>query len=141
MLPASVRGLWRLGAVLILLVLVVPLALIALVTGEAIFFGLALGVTIVVGGTGLLIADLSYKHWSWGMDDEVIEAKWGVMTRNSQIVPRRRVQTVTTETGPYDRYLGLVTVVVHTAGTHSPNLSIPHLEAADAERIQARFGR
>jgi len=86
------------------------------------------------------VIDLGYRRWRWGLDHRWIERRSGVLVRKTQIVPRSRVQTLTTKTGPIDRWLGLSSIVIHTAGTHTPNLTIPHLERASADRLREELG-
>ena len=96
---------------------------------------------LVFGATGWVLADLHYRAWRWGLDERWLEARHGVFVRSTQIVPRTRVQTLTTRTGPLDRWLGLTTVVVHTAGTHTPNLVIPHVGPEAVARLRRELGR
>ena len=139
-LPSSIRTLWRvlvlvgsvalLGAAVVVGVITdLPLLLVGLVAA-AVVFALALWWTV----------ELRYRNWRWGLDDRWIERRSGVVVQITQIVPRSRVQTLTTRTGPLDRWLGLTSIVVHTAGTATPNLTIPHLEQGAADHIRAELG-
>lgn len=133
-LPLPVRRLWR-G--------------VAVVSGVAVLFGLgaldlilrASDVTppwpplvvpaltaIVVAIAGLAVAEARYRTWRYRLDEHSVAARWGVLNHHSAVVPRNRVQTVTTSDGPADRFLGLTTLTVHTAGALAPNLTIPHLD-------------
>ena len=140
-LPRSIHTLWR----------VVAAIEAALLLGGSLALGVLVGRPSVSAGLACLVAsfsavrwwvnDLSYARWRWGIDDRWIERHRGVIVRTTQVVARSRVQTLTTRTGPIDRWLGLSSIVVHTAGTHAPNLTIPHLEADAAERLRSELGR
>jgi len=51
-------------------------------------------------------------------------------------VPYARIQHVDTRHGPLDRWLGLATVVVFTAGHRGAIIAIPALAADEAEEIR-----
>lgn len=139
-LPPSIRTFWRVVA----LVVAGVAALIGIVVGVAVgAVWVAIGVPVVVVVLLALrwwVIDLGYARWRWGIDERWVERRSGVIVRTTQIVPRSRVQTLTTRTGPIDRWLGLSSIVIHTAGTHTPNLVIPHLEADTADRLRAELG-
>ncbi len=96
--------------------------------------GFALTAATVAAGTWWGRA--RYDRWSWRLDGDLIEASWGVWWQRRRLVPRHRVQTITSETGPIDRRLGLRSVTVHTAGLATPNLTLPHLTEAEAEWVR-----
>lgn len=139
-LPSAIRTLWRIVATLQAAVL----AIVGIVIG--VFVELwVLGVVLILVAFLFLalrwwVINLGYGRWRWGMDERWVERRSGVIVRATQIVPRSRVQTLTTKTGPIDRWLGLTSIVIHTAGTHTPNLTIPHLEREAAERLRAELG-
>lgn len=112
----------------------------AIGSGEALVLAGGLAVAVVTAAAGWAIADLRYGAWRWGLDQRWLESRHGVIVQTGQIVPRSRVQTLTTRTGPLDRWLGLTTVIVHTAGTHTPNLRIPHLGADAVALLQQELG-
>jgi hypothetical protein len=60
-------------------------------------------------------------------------------------VPFGRVQHIDVEKGPVERYYGLATLVLHTAGTHNASVSLPGLAEEDAlamrEAIRAKIRR
>ncbi|MFV0525956.1 MAG: PH domain-containing protein [Acidimicrobiales bacterium] len=132
-LPPSVQRVWRAAAV--------ASGLGTLIVGSIIDVAVRDGVDVpfprfvVPAVLALLevviswwIADARYRSWRIELTDQWIGARWGVVIQRRAIVPRNRVQTVTSENGPLDRMLGLTTVVVHTAGAGAPNLRIPFME-------------
>ncbi len=95
---------------------------------------------VVIGILGL-VAGLwwtgrSYRAWRYSLSPDRLRVEHGVITTRSAVLPRSRVQHVSTERGPLQRWLGLVTLTVHTAGANTPNVSIPHLMDADADAIR-----
>lgn len=90
----------------------------------------------ITAAVGLAVANARYRHWRYHLDEASVAATWGVLNRRSAVVPRNRVQTVTTSDGPLDRLLGLTTVTVHTAGALAPNLTIPHLDDATVDWLR-----
>jgi membrane protein YdbS with pleckstrin-like domain len=139
-LPPSVLTLWRVVTMIETVVLFVGAVVIGVVTGLPLLLAGLVLLAGVFGAVSWWAIDLRYLNWRWGLDERWIERRNGVVVRTTQIVPRSRVQTLTTRTGPLDRWLGLSAIVVHTAGTHTPNLTIPHLEKAAAEHIRAELG-
>ncbi len=102
---------------------------------------LPLLLALIVAGVGWLVAGFRYRSWRFELTDEWIQARWGVISHRCAVIPRNRVQTLTSENGPVDRLLGLTSVTVHTAGAGAPNLSIPHLEDSTVEWLRQELGR
>ncbi len=98
-------------------------------------------VAAATGGVGWLVASARYRGWGFELNDEWISGRWGVIGRHRATIPRNRVQTVTSENGPVDRFLGLTSVTVHTAGAGAPNLSIPHLDDDTVEWLRHELAR
>ena len=140
-LPLSILKLWRVVVgieTVVLLAVAIAVGIVASL--PALLAGLVVG---VLGFESLRwwMVTLRYRYWRWGLDDQWIERHSGVVVRRTQLVPRSRVQTLTTRSGPLDRWLGLSSIVVHTAGTATPNLTIPHLDQAAADHLRAELGR
>ena len=139
-LPGSIRTVWRVVALVQAAVVLVGGVALGVILESTVLIG-----AVVVGVAALLglrwwIIDLGFARFRWGVDDRWVERRSGVVVRTTQIVPRSRVQTLTTRTGPIDRWLGLSSIVIHTAGTHTPNLVIPHLEEDAAVWLRAELG-
>ncbi|HJR92638.1 MAG TPA: PH domain-containing protein [Acidimicrobiia bacterium] len=92
------------------------------------------------GVVSLWWASVEFERWRWRLDDELLEVRRGVVVRRTSLVPRNRIQNVTTTVGPLQRRFGVVTVTVHTAGTRTPNVAIEDLDAGHAERIRRQLG-
>jgi putative membrane protein len=70
----------------------------------------------------------------YGFNDDVIEQRYGFLTRVRELVPHGKTQSVRVERGPIQRALRLATVHVHT--TSGPvNLQVQHIAPADAREV------
>lgn len=87
-------------------------------------------------GAGLWWTGRSYRAWRYALAPDRLRVEHGVITTRSAVLPRSRVQHVSTERGPLQRSLGLVTLTVHTAGANTPNVSIPNLLTSEADDIR-----
>jgi uncharacterized protein len=97
---------------------------------------------LVVANTVLSLwwTSVEFARWGWRLTDDLLEVRRGVVVRKTSLVPRSRIQNVTTTVGPLQRRFGVVTLSVHTAGTRTPNVSIQDLDAGHAEGIRRRLG-
>ncbi|WP_246218599.1 PH domain-containing protein [Parasphingorhabdus halotolerans] len=87
----------------------------------------------------LLIVMLPYRkfrRWGYEMGDEQLRVLRGFLWRTDTIVPFNRIQHIDVAQGPLQRWLGLSTLVVHTAGTHNSIVTLPGLATADAEAMR-----
>ena len=75
---------------------------------------------------------LSYRHYSYRIDDQAIEIRSGVFIRRLTTVPRSRVQHTDVAQGPLERRYGLGTLVIYTAGSHFARVGLPGLEYGTA---------
>lgn len=75
---------------------------------------------------------LSYRHYSYRIDEQAIEIRSGVFIRRVTTVPRSRVQHTDVGQGPIERRFGLGTLVVYTAGSHFARVGLPGLEYGTA---------
>ncbi len=80
-----------------------------------------------------------YRSWGYRIDDRVLETRSGLIFQNTRLLPLSRLQHVDIERGPFERTYGLSALVLHTAGTHSANIRIPGLDAAEAVRLRDRL--
>ncbi len=79
---------------------------------------------------------LSYRHYSYRLDESGIEIRSGIFFRSVTTVPRSRVQHTDVAEGPVERRFGLGTLVVYTAGTSYARVSLPGLEHGMAVSIR-----
>ncbi len=102
--------------------------------------GLLAGAVAVLGVAAALVAPgLRYRAWGFSLRDRDVYLRHGVLFRTTSIVPHARIQHVDTRHGPVDRWLGLASVVIFTAGSRGAIIAIPALEAGEAEAIRDRL--
>ncbi|RNJ64046.1 MAG: hypothetical protein EDM03_06820 [Porphyrobacter sp. IPPAS B-1204] len=51
----------------------------------------------------------------------------GLLFRSDTVVPFGRVQHIDVQQGPIDRFFGIATLTLHTAGNHNASVSLPGL--------------
>jgi len=81
------------------------------------------------------LAPIAQPYLGFGLTNEVVAARSGVVTRELVVVPLARVQSVRVVQGPVQRWLGLASVHVDTAG--ALHVEASHREAAEAYAIAA----
>ncbi|MGY0557731.1 PH domain-containing protein [Lysobacter sp. A421] len=142
-LPPRSRALFLLGTVPALaLAGLAPFAVIAAVielslaaTIATAALGAALG-----GGFGLWLGLKQYRHTFWRLDENGLALRRGRLWQHETRVPASRVQHLDIKRGPLQRRRQLATLVVHTAGTRHSAMTVPNLDADDAERLRDRLG-
>lgn len=82
-----------------------------------------------------------HKHTHWRLDEAGLEVRRGRLWQRETRVPVTRVQHLDLKRGPLQRRRNLATLVVHTAGTEHSAVSVPNLDADDAERLRDRLSR
>ena len=102
----------------------------------AALLGLLLGV-----GFALWLGVKQYRHTYWRLDEDGLAIRRGRMWQRETRVPATRVQHLDIKRGPLQRRRNLSTLVVHTAGTRHSAVTLPHLDADDAQRLRDRLGR
>ena len=73
------------------------------------------------------------RRLAYQLREHDLSLRSGVISHRVESLPFSRVQHVNIHRGPIERSLGLATLQVSTAG---PDISIPGLDRADAERIK-----
>jgi uncharacterized protein len=89
--------------------------------------------------TVALGAWIGMRRWAsthWRLDARGLQVRRGRMFRREVLVPRSRVQHLDLERGPIERYYGLATIVVHTAGSRLQALRQSGLAEADAVALR-----
>lgn len=101
----------------------------------------AVGGAVLVGGLGLALGFRQFRHIAWRLDGDGLAIRRGRMFQRETRVPVTRVQHLDLRRGPWQRRRGLATLVVHTAGTRHSAVTLPHLDANDAERLRDVLGQ
>lgn len=135
-LSPSVQLIW---AVRVLFGLAVVGVIAWLVAGEVgVDRRLVLGVVAVLAVLGLVWVHLRYRIWSFRVREDALYLERGVITNVKTVAPHVRIQHVDTARGPFERALGLSTLVVYTAGSRGADVSIPGLTTEEAADLQQR---
>lgn len=84
---------------------------------------------------GVVWARLRYAALGYRVDDRLLVARSGVLTRHTWIVPVRKVQAVAVSRTFFQRRLGIATLSVDTAGPGNHRIRVIDLEEELARRI------
>ena len=98
-------------------------------------------VALIFVGLSLLWPGLSYRFWRWQVEPDRVLIHKGVVWRSRSLIPRVRIQHVDTRSSPLQRWLGLNSLVIYTAGTRGADVEIPGLAADEAERLREELAR
>lgn len=110
------------------------------VFGLPAFAGL-IGGLVLAGGFGLWLGFRQFRHVAWRLDGDGLAIRRGRLYQRETRVPVTRVQHLDLKRGPWQRRRNLATLIVHTAGTRHSAVTLPHLDAEDAERLRDVLGR
>jgi membrane protein YdbS with pleckstrin-like domain len=141
-LHPNITTIWRLSGLLGAAFLTVVIgALEILLLNPSGFALLTPGaLTAIAGLAGFIHAiawpTVRFRFWHWIVDDERVIIQKGVIWRSRSLIPRVRVQHVDTRTSPLQRWFGLASLIVYTAGTRGADAEIPGLAVDEAERLR-----
>ena len=77
-----------------------------------------------------------HDGWSYRLDQQVVELRFGVVWHVTVLIPVSRLQHVDLHVGPLERKWGLASLEIHTAGTRSASHKIPGLDLAVAHDLR-----
>lgn len=141
-LDSRVVKLWRASGLIGFGILLLSLLILVVVVGVAesrLWIWLAPAWLVIAAVTVwfcLWYPPRLYSSWGYRIDAKVLETRSGRVFQRARLLPLSRLQHVDIERGPLERMFGLAALVLHTAGTHSANIRIPGLEAAEATRLR-----
>lgn len=92
-------------------------------------------------GLSILWPGLAYRFWRWQVEADRVLIQKGVVWRSRSLIPRVRIQHVDTRSSPLQRWLGLNSLVIYTAGTRGADAEIPGLAADEAERLREQLAQ
>lgn len=87
----------------------------------------------------LVVPSRRYQAWSWREAEDELHVASGLLVRVVTIVPFGRVQHIDIAQGPIERRFGIVTLILHTAGTRGASVPLPGLLQPDAEALRDRI--
>ncbi|NCP13793.1 MAG: PH domain-containing protein [Sphingomonadales bacterium] len=105
---------------------------LALRDGASAALGLPTG---IIAGTALVIAlaliirvpARRYNARGYQISDDRLRVVRGLLFRSDTVVPFGRVQHIDVAQGPLERFFGIATLTVHTAGNHNASVALPGL--------------
>jgi membrane protein YdbS with pleckstrin-like domain len=80
-----------------------------------------------------------YRAWGFEEGEDELTVKHGLMIRKLTVVPFGRVQHIDIAQAPFQRMLGLATLVLNTAGTRGAAVRLPGLLHPQAEAMRDRI--
>lgn len=113
----------------------IPFLVAALVL-ESAFRGEGLFPSGIIAGPVLLIAlaliiripQTRYNARGYQISADRLRVVRGLLFRHDTVVPFGRVQHIDVHQGPIERFFGIATLTLHTAGNHNASVSLPGLE-------------
>lgn len=132
--PRVVR-VWRVGAAIPLVLLILPAISLALALLQW------LGAVVIAAGLSLLAFAAGwyprarYEAWRWRLTPLALELRHGVLVRRHQAVPYFRIQQIDISQGPLDRWLDLASLQVTTA-SGSGSAALPGIPADEAPTVR-----
>lgn len=99
--------------------------------------GLIFGLVALIALLAILRVPLRRHHArGYVMGADRLRVVRGILFRSDSVVPFGRVQHIDVNQGPLERYYGLATLTVHTAGTHNASVHLPGLEQGLARAMR-----
>lgn len=126
------------GAALSFALVAAPLGFFAFGSARSALIGsgLQLAVVIAAATIGAVAGHARWSRTRWKLDHSGFYVRRGWLWRSEILIPRSRVQHLDLERGPLERQLGLASVVIHTAGAHTPALRQSGLADAEAAALR-----
>jgi hypothetical protein len=109
--------------------------LVAALVAEAVLRDLAILPPGVIAGPVLLVAlaliirvpTRRYNARGYQIGADRLRVVRGLLWRSDTVVPFGRVQHIDVDQGPLERFFGIATLTLHTAGNHNASVSLPGL--------------
>lgn len=91
-------------------------------------FGVIVGFVVFIAL--VLIVRLPSRRWQargYNMSADRLRVVRGILWHSDTVVPFGRVQHIDVDQGPVERWLGIATLTLHTAGNHNASVHLPGL--------------
>src|SRR5918998_1073718 len=135
-LAPAARTLWRLEGGLTTLAAGVAAVVVQQVAGGG-WTLIAWAAVAAIALVGVAAApELRWRRWRWEVREQEIDIRHGTVAITRTLVPMLRVQHVDTKRDLLQQWLGLATVVFHTAAGAN---EIPALTVAEAAQVRDRI--
>ena len=133
--PQARPSLWTLTAVAVAAPFLVALVAVLAIAADVV--GLIVGLVVVALVVGLLrwLVVRRHRSWGYGVRDDELLLRRGLLVRRLTIVPIGRLQFIDIHQGPLDRWLDVANLQLHTAAAAS-DAKVPMLSLADASRLR-----
>lgn len=141
-LALNARGAMRFGALLGCVFLLIPLGFFCTIAVDKLDAGMLAGIVIFAVPAMLLFA----LGWWYGgerwrrsgvaLDERGIAIRRGVWFQMETFVPRSRIQHTDINRGPIDRWLGLASLKLYTAGTRLASVQVEGLAHERATELR-----
>ena len=95
---------------------------------------IALGGSLLVWA--LISPSLAYARWRYSVDTELLLARYGIFFIEEKAIPISRLQHVDLYRGLLERFFGLTTLIVFTAGTEGAHFRLPGLSVERARELR-----
>ena len=97
---------------------------------------IAFAIAFIAASSMLFIAPARFRAWEFRVGNDDVRLRHGILWRTESVVPHLRIQHVDTTHGPLERWRGLASVIIYTAGSVGGALTIPGLALAEAEALR-----
>jgi membrane protein YdbS with pleckstrin-like domain len=135
-LAPAARVLWRLEGLVTTVVAVIVAGIVHRAAGGA-WALLGWAAALLVGAVAIgLVPELRWRRWRWEVREHEIDIRRGTLAVTRTLVPMLRVQHVDTKRDLLQQWLGLATVVFHTAAGSN---EIPALTVDEAGHVRDRI--
>ncbi|MDP2292860.1 MAG: PH domain-containing protein [Actinomycetota bacterium] len=133
--PSIVR-VWRAGAALVAIPVLVMLLFVALIAGHWVWWVVwSLAAAWFAWMASARVAR-RYRAWRYRFGPDSLELRRGVWWHVATSVPYHRIQQVDVNQGPIQRHYGMVELRLRTASAGS-DCSLPGVPQADADELRA----
>jgi uncharacterized protein len=90
--------------------------------------GALIGVVLLIAIALIIrIPSRRYNARGYQISADRLRVVRGLMMRHDTVVPFSRVQHIDVNQGPLERFFGIATLTLHTAGNHNASVSLPGL--------------
>lgn len=109
--------------------LVGALVLESALLAEALFpAGIIAGLVLLIALACIIrLPTRRYNARGYQMSADRLRVVRGLLLRSDTVVPFGRVQHIDVDQGPLERFFGIATLTLHTAGNHNASVSLPGL--------------
>jgi len=135
-LAPAARWLWRLEGVMPAIAALIGAGVLQGTVGGTLAL-LGWVAAVAIGAVSVVaVPELRWRRWRWEVREHEIDIRRGTIAVTRTLVPMLRVQHVDTKRDLLQQWLGLATVVFHTAAGAN---QIPALSVAEAGRVRDRI--